>query len=110
MRPTIILGYTLVLVIALSFGVWNIYHDQIPSEIYDLGQLPILVRLGLFSAPSSALVLWAWMFIDAISFKALRARGWWLFALVAFNWVASIAYFLVVYRQRNLNPEIKHGI
>ena len=94
------LGYALILTIVSGFVIWNAYHDQIPQPLYDLNQLPVLVHLTFYAAPGSALILWAWMFLDALSFKVLKGRGWWLLALFLFNWVASIVYFLVVYRRK----------
>jgi hypothetical protein len=96
------LGYTLILTIASGFVIWSAYQDQIPRPLYDLNQLPVLVHLSFYVAPGSALILWAWMFLDALSFKVLKGRGWWLLSLVFFNWLASIVYFLVVYRKKPL--------
>src|SRR5713101_3758806 len=78
MQLRTVAGYLMIGVIGVSFVIWNIYRDQIPSEFYDLRELPVLVHATLYLAPTSGLILWGWMLLDAISSKALKARGWWL--------------------------------
>jgi len=108
MRETVrrTFGFVLIAVIFGSFVVWNLFGDQIPEKAF-WEDIPVFARVIVIVAPASGLLLWIWMVIDAISNDRLRFRGWWLFALFLFNWVASIVYFLAIYIRNHRFSEME---
>jgi hypothetical protein len=96
-------GYILITLILLYLFVSELYEDQIPPTFF-MQDLPMLLRINLVAGPISACALLFWMIIDAWSDKGLRNRGWWLLALIVFNWVANIVYFIDIYRKKYKHP------
>ena len=84
----------------MSPSILGLYENQY-STIFFLDELPLFAKSTLLLGHLCALALWFWMMADAMSNKKLNKRGIWLFFILVFNWVASVIYFLAVFRKQN---------
>lgn len=99
------LGYLLITLIFLSLVISKYYEGKNPTTFYSFDELPTLYVAGMLIGTASAAILWLWMIGNAFTNNNLKRRGWWLISLLFFNWVASIIYFLLIYRNSPHKPE-----
>ncbi len=93
------LGYLLITLMILSIVSWEYYEDEIPHAFTSVSDIPFLAAVSVFIGPISAMTLWFWMIGNVIKNKELKNRWPWIATLVILNWIASIFYFLLVYRK-----------